>query len=124
MKNMIAKIKENPEKLMNNLMMCMMFGMLLMSMLNAFPGVWAAVSTADIVDVVFKIIKIVVIALGAFLTILGVVKFAMAYADQNSPDQQKSIMQMASGIALLLLGFVLLDTLSGSVSEWIDEAVK
>jgi succinate dehydrogenase/fumarate reductase cytochrome b subunit len=58
------------------------------------------------IEAVVKIIMVLLSALGALFIVLGVIKFTIAHAQEDSPSQQKAAMLIASGIALLIVGFV------------------
>ena len=55
---------------------------------------------------VVQIIMVLLSALGALFIVLGVIKFTIAHAQEDSPSQQKAAMLIASGIALLIVGLV------------------
>ena len=66
----------------------------------------AASGTKAGIEAVVKIIMVLLSALGALFIVLGVIKFTIAHAQEDSPSQQKAAMLIASGIALLIVGFV------------------
>ena len=59
------------------------------------------------ITAVVRIIRVLLSALGALFIVLGVIKFTIAHAQEDSPSQQKAAMLIASGIALLIVGFVI-----------------
>ena len=56
---------------------------------------------------VFTVVKIVCLAVGALFAIMGIVKYTIAHAQEDSPSQQKAAMQLAAGIALIVVGFLI-----------------
>ena len=61
----------------------------------------------EAIATVIKIIMVLMSALGALFIVLGVIKFTIAHAQEDSPSQQKAAMLIASGIALFIVGFVI-----------------
>ena len=59
------------------------------------------------ITAVVRIIRVLLSALGALFIVLGVIKFTIAHAQEDSPSQQKAAMLIASGIALLIVGFII-----------------
>lgn len=56
---------------------------------------------------IIKLIGKLIIALGIFLSIMGVVHFASAHAEGDGPAKQKAVMQIASGVMVILLSSIL-----------------
>lgn len=75
----------------------------------------------DVVDAVMKIVQIIAVAVGAIFVLVGIVKFAMAHANEDGPAQQKAILMLAAGIVLVLVGTIIIGTLD--VAGWIKSVV-
>ena len=57
----------------------------------------------DILIIVYNIVRIV----GIIFIIIGLVKFVIAHANEQGPEQQKAAMMMATGVVLVLLPTIL-----------------
>ena len=68
------------------------------------------------------VLRVICIALGGFLILFGIVKTIMAHAQDNAAEQNKSLVQAASGLALVIMGIVLLDTLKTPIASIIKSA--
>ena len=85
----------------------------------AFPAAFAANEAESVVRGVIRIMQIITSIVGALFAIIGIVKFAMAHANEDGPAQQKSVMMMATGVVLVLLGTVVLGSLEDTIVGWI-----
>ena len=75
------------------------------------------------VQIVFTIIRIICAVLGGFFLIFGVVKIAIAYANENPQEQTKAMMMLASGIVLVVLVTVVINnTMARSLAIIITKA--
>lgn len=63
------------------------------------------------VSAVFTVIKIICDIGGIFLILGGIIKYAIAHANQQGPDEMKAFQWIVAGIILALLGFVLIDAI-------------
>ena len=84
----------------------------------AAPAAFAATGK-EAITVAIRIIKIVATAAGALFTLVGVLKFAIAHANEDGPAQQKAVLMLAAGIVLVLFGSIVIDTLN--VETWIED---
>lgn len=116
----LAKTKENKRNIV--------FGIALIALLTAvtylvFPQAFADVNgtAKNVIDAVVSIVRLIVNVLGAIFALVGIVKFAIAHANEDGPAQQKAAMMIATGIVLLLMGTVIIKTLN--ISSWIDTNV-
>ena len=71
-----------------------------------------AIKTAT--TIVFQIARGIAIVLGAFFMVFGIIKVAIANANENGPEQNKAIMQLAVGLILILFGTIVLTTKTGT----------
>lgn len=53
-----------------------------------------------------NVLRIVLSAIGAIFILIGVVRYAIAHSQEDSPSQQKAAMMIGAGIALVVLGNV------------------
>ena len=108
--------------------MATMLVMLATTMIGALAGVPVFASgnvqgtTTEVVETVMGVIELVAAGVGAFMLVLGIIKFATAHANENGPEQQKAIMQMVSGTAVLILALAVLPSLESTVAGWISGA--
>ena len=81
--------------------------------------------TTEAVGIIFKILRAICIVLGAFFVVFGVVKVAIAHANENPQDQSKALTMAAVGLVLVLLGSVVLNSaMESSISTLIQNAVS
>lgn len=57
---------------------------------------------------ILNIVCTIVIIIGVIFGIMGVVKFAIAHANDQGPDQQKAAIMLATGIVLIILPVILM----------------
>ena len=65
--------------------------------------VFAAGTAVELVELIIKIICNLILILGAFLGLMGIIHFASAQSEGDGPAKQKAVMQIASGAMLALL---------------------
>lgn len=65
---------------------------------NAKLAMWA------VITIVCQIVRIV----GVIFIIVGVVKFVIAHANEQGPEQQKAIMMLATGVVLIIVPTILI----------------
>ena len=70
-------------------------------------GTGASTAAKTVFNGVFTVVKIVCLAVGALFAVMGIVKYTIAHAQEDSPSQQKAAMQLAAGIALIVVGFLI-----------------
>lgn len=70
----------------------------------AFAGSAGAASSAA--ESIVKVVTAVATAVGAVFLLMGVLRFAIAHANEDGPSQQKAALLIASGI--VLIGFSVL----------------
>lgn len=114
----LSYVKENRRYLLAKALPYMIaLGLIVMFVMTTFvfaesvgDGNGAATSNAGAnaaITAVVRIIRVLLSALGALFIVLGVIKFTIAHAQEDSPSQQKAAMLIASGIALLIVGFII-----------------
>ena len=121
--NKLAKSLRNKRRmeLANRIMTVAMLA-LVMVIGVAHPALAATnASVKAAISSIIVILKVLTSAVGAILILVGIVKYAMAYMNEDGPGMQKAIMFLATGIVLLMLGLVVLTTDFGSkVAGWIS----
>ena len=109
----IANVKDNRHYLLRKaLPYLFVLGLLVVCVMSVFVSAETASSLTqagakEAIQTVVKIIMVLMSALGALFIVLGVIKFTIAHAQEDSPSQQKAAMLIASGIALFIVGFVI-----------------
>ena len=101
---MLAKAQILKNKLMteSNVAPAMAF-MLIAADMTSRNMVFAAGTAAELVELIIKIICNLILILGAFLGLMGIIHFASAQSEGDGPAKQKAVMQIASGAMLALL---------------------
>ena len=69
--------------------------------------VYAEITPAEMAEMVKKIVKIICYIAGALFALTGIIKFAIAHANEEGPAQQKAIMMIATGVVLVALGLAM-----------------
>ena len=90
----------------------------IMGLLILFMNFSAADTTDEVIEAVIKIVEVIAVVVGAMFILVGIVKFAMAHANEDGPAQQKSILMLAAGLVLVLVGLIIIPNLN--VSGWIQ----
>ena len=109
----IANVKDNRHYLLRKaLPYLFVLGLLVVCVMSVFvfaenPSSLTQNGAKEAIQTVVKIIMVLMSALGALFIVLGVIKFTIAHAQEDSPSQQKAAMLIASGIALFIVGFVI-----------------
>jgi uncharacterized membrane protein len=70
----------------------------------AAPFAFAAGSASAVIEGVVKIISMICNVVGIIFVLIGVVKVAIAHANEDGPAQQKAALMIATGIILIVLG--------------------
>ncbi len=65
---------------------------------------------------IFEIVSKLILAVGEFIGIMGIVHYAIANGDGDGPEKRKATMEMASGVAVLVVSIVLLASKSSLVT--------
>lgn len=84
------------------------------------PPVYASVVN-EAAEAVTKVVKLIATAIGAIFILVGVLKFAISYSNDDGPQQQKAVMMLAAGLVLVLLSQLVLDDLD--IASWISSAI-
>lgn len=85
---------------------------LLLLFLNSVYADNAATLFELIIDILGKIF----LAVGAFLGIMGIAHYAIANGDGDGPAKRRATMEMASGVAVIVVSIVLISSKSTLVS--------
>ena len=94
-----------------------------MVLFNAFPGVFAQAenSSKEVIDGILGIIYLITNVVGIIFVIVGFVKLAIAYAQEDGPSQQKAALFIATGLVLILIRLVLSQI---NFSSWIETTLS
>jgi len=84
------------------------------------PFVFAADAKVEMMKKVFLILRVITSVSGGIFFVVGLVKFAISHANEDGPAQQKAVMQMATGVLLIVLAVVLNDSFATDVASWIQ----
>ena len=109
----LKTVKDNRRYLLTKaLPYLLVIGLLIVCVMSVFvfaksPSTATKGGANAAISSVVQIIMVLLSALGALFIVLGVIKFTIAHAQEDSPSQQKAAMLIASGIALLIVGFVI-----------------
>ncbi len=105
---MLAKAQNFKNKLMTetNIAPAMAF-LVVAADMTSRNMIFAAGSAAELVELIIKIICNLIMILGAFLAIMGIIHFASAQSEGDGPAKQKAVMQIAAGAMLALLSAIL-----------------
>lgn len=82
--------------------------------------VYAADQAQSLSKEILGIIATLIIALGIFLAVMGIVHFASAYSEGDGPAKQKAVMQIAAGVMVIFLSSILknkADTLAKYITD-------
>lgn len=89
--------------------------------INAFADTQAAVESS--VNIIVKILNTICIVLGGFFMVSGIVKYAIAHANDQGNEQNSALKLAATGLALVVLGGAVLGTLKDDIVKIITEAI-
>ncbi len=117
--NQTKTISNRREMLFNFLLAFAAIAFLTTVTMYAFPAALADGAADSVIDTVIMIMQIITNVVGILFAIIGIVKFAMAHANEDGPAQQKAVMMMATGIVLIILGTVVLNTLKPTIKGWL-----
>lgn len=76
----------------------------------------ASVNTSDFLDTVETVLKAVCILIGAGLGVWGVVNLIEGYGNDNPGAKSQGMKQLMAGLALILLGIVMIPVLVGMMN--------
>lgn len=114
---MFLETSQNKER--KNLCFILGIGMLLMIGLtlltpSAFASSVDSSSAATMITSIVKVLSTICTVVGIIMGIVGLVKFIMAHANEQGPEQQKAIMWIAVAIILVIIPNVL----SATATSW------
>ncbi len=89
--------------------------------LNLAPVAMAASAAEEAIDGIVSVLRLITGVIGAIFVLLGLVRLAIAHANEDGPAQQKAAVMLATGVVLLLFGTLILGTLNPS--SWLPSDV-
>ena len=106
-----------------------LLAMVAVLIVNALPSIVMAgdVEAVDAaidaaVKAIIIVLRVICIAIGGFMILFGVVKTVIAHSQDNGPDQSKALVQAGAGLALVILGTVVMTTLQDPIKTIISSA--
>lgn len=101
--------------------LCFVLGtgiLLVIGLMLLMPGVFASSvdssSASTMITSIVKVLSTICTVVGIIMGIVGLVKFIMAHANEQGPEQQKAIMWIAVAIILVIIPNVL----SATATSW------
>lgn len=101
--------------------LCMAIGMcfffvigLMLLMQGVFASTVDSSSASTMITSIVKVLSTICTVVGIIMGIVGLVKFIMAHANEQGPEQQKAIMWIAVAIILVIIPNVL----SATATSW------
>lgn len=90
---------------------------------NLAPAAFADGATAaqEAINGIVSVLRLITGVIGAIFVLLGLVRLAIAHANEDGPAQQKAAVMLATGVVLLLFGTLILGTLNPS--SWLPSDV-
>lgn len=118
MGTLVLKKAENIREKMSKVMkFSSLFTLAIMAIAIAFPQVFAEGAEAkDVIEGLLKIVYLITNVVGVIFIIIGFVKLAIAYANEDGPSQQKAALFIATGLVLILIRLVLKEI---GFAEWV-----
>lgn len=109
MGTLTLKNTERTEQVMSKLMnAASLFTLLVMALMIAFPETFAQGADAKkVIQGLLQIVYLITNVVGVIFVIIGFVKLAIAYANEDGPSQQKAALFIATGLILVLIRLVL-----------------
>ena len=81
----------------------------------------AALMIYEIIVQIFRVLKLLCSAVGGIYIATGVIKYAMAHANEDGPGVHKATMMLATGVVLLVMAATILDANTAQmVANWIS----
>jgi uncharacterized membrane protein YidH (DUF202 family) len=85
--------------------------------------VYAASSGADLMKTIIKMISVLIIALGIVFAVLGLVHYAAANSEGDGPAKQKAMMQLASGVMIIVMS-TLLNGQASNLANYVTSSIS
>jgi len=80
------------------------------------PTAFAEARAQDVMALIINVMKKICVIVGAIFALIGIVKIAIAHANEDGPAQQKAAMMLATGVILVILGTT---TMLDIVKNWV-----
>lgn len=119
---MNTTIKTRKENLQMAIFICAMSLLVVGAIYMAFNGALAEGESAleGVVGLLVTIISIICGVVGVIFALIGVVKIAIAHANEDGPAQSKAAMMIATGIVLIILG-VTITGMKSTILGWMPK---
>jgi uncharacterized membrane protein YidH (DUF202 family) len=82
-----------------------------------------ASSGADLMKTIIKMISVLIIALGIVFAVLGLVHYAAANSEGDGPAKQKAMMQLASGVMIIVMS-TLLNGQASNLANYVTSSIS
>ena len=82
-----------------------------------------ASSGADLMKTIIKMISVLIIALGIIFAVLGLVHYAAANSEGDGPAKQKAMMQLASGVMIIVMS-TLLNGQASNLANYVTSSIS
>ncbi len=83
--------------------LAMVLGAVLSQHTQLFRVAFAATTEESVVLGILKVMKIIGLLAGGILALVGLIKFVLSQSTENGQEQQKAVMMMVSGVALIVI---------------------
>ena len=106
------KLTENNRQMAMVIMTAALMATVLVAAFYYFvPTVMAAdPNVLQIFNIVGTVLRTISTIVGAIMVLAGIFQYAPAHANDNGPDQQKGIMMLATGVVLIILFTVIINS--------------
>ncbi len=97
--------------------------MLMMTLMMAFPGVFASGPqghSTDVIKAILSIVYLIMNVVGILFVLIGFVKLIISHAQEDAPGQQKAAMFIATGLVLIIARFVIAGL---NIQNWVETTV-
>lgn len=82
-----------------------------------------ASSGADLMKTIIKMVSVLIIALGIIFAVLGLVHYAAANSEGDGPAKQKAMMQLASGVMIIVMS-TLLNGQASNLANYVTSSIS
>ena len=77
----------------------------------------------DLMETIIKMISVLIIALGIIFAVLGLVHYAAANSEGDGPAKQKAMMQLASGVMIIVMS-TLLNAQANNLAKYVTSSIS
>ena len=85
--------------------------------------VYASSGAQDLMKTIIKMISVLIIALGIIFAVLGLVHYAAANSEGDGPAKQKAMMQLASGVMIIVMS-TLLNGQASNLANYVTSSIS